>query len=1090
VALRRTESRLPFGFGPNMLGTAYTSWDGNAVLICREAPHIAVDENFDSDPSRLVIAASYAVFVNEPDESRFPDYEFKWDVTFDRGGETELSAGYGDEGGSISVSVSDIRHQMVYVHLEISYGGDVWQELESELPVRPLDQRMEELYGYMGYNPGNAAGRPPGALAGEISISRRMSNSLWKDVLFAVSANNALVKDKAASGIPAVTTLPARFLGAVLYLLMLKNRGAEDQTALSGDAEAALNAADAQDGAGDFRRFVLGISRISKEQAALCDGSLDGLSDMDFFNLSRFPRGNICLLASMLSSLKKSSYDDYSAEKLFGDRDAMAAIARPFFEAIGYGVSAAGMAAKAAKTAGFPFISVQPDAVSGFETVRILVLDCRSGQPVAGARVKRVIITGLTDTYFQLDSQPVAASGPLKPQDPANPASPPERQYGIKDSQTALARFCSFTGTELKPKYGLSEKDKDPADTYSSVSSRLAYNAYWDERLCSFMNVGVSPDPPTDPPIEHCAMIAEEYNAHRATNDRGILEIKLPYACLQTARELTVEVGFHDFPVALGKLVKDTRQGAPDAPQGQPTGYRSVWAGSQNMNWRGDTGWRLVSGGPANTGGPLMTAESMLLKTAGDPSFPFMPECYSVQYATNDNHPHFVLYAMQWCQPVWDGVGDPPGDSQRGNQYAFVNQRYSPGGPWVKDLNLHIVTRYYAANSNAANPPTYSSGHYYGFYRAVGAPSFHRKGPHPGVDVYSGQSAQIPCFACHGGWLVQREQFYVDDQNVTHYDQYDGYGEYLMLYLLHQRRTDKEVKSNGQIIETLVGTDGPLFLYAHLGEREPEARVLCGQVIGKTGDTGNMSDPALPRHVHFELKPSSARGNGIQPNQIASVNGLSCDAENVKIMPGNGLPLILPCACTYGGTGASYPTSCNITGYTYKDNNNKDVTVNYFASCWAVQEFPYTDDIMLRSANNIGEDRPDSMLPGPILPKPSIEFICPKIFVDDPRSNKEAQLQAKLKWVCNNIESGIGDTSVSGGVVIDGSIQTGGKTMASIIKFINICCIRDANAPQADAAKAAAFKDRFTGKTVHANDEIQSWVDTLNGFVPWRTPTP
>jgi len=1036
VALLKTGILPPAGCGVNMFGQAAASDDGAVTLICGEPPHVC-------GGSAPYVSAGYAVFVNEPDPGKYADYTFRWDLSYDLGDKAVHDDGFITGGDTLGVALPEAGCRSVSVQLEVTNGSATWN-LNMRGNVRPLEQHMEALYG-------NYDKLAAGALAGEISISREMSNNLWQEVLFAVSADNVLDAD--------VGRIPTRFLGAVLYMLLHHYQAGRGPDADGPDAAGALLNAD---GAQDFNTYKLGMARISKEMAVQCaergGGSFD-FTDIDFYNLARFQRSHVCLLASMLSGLKRgSAYESLTAEALYADQDAMTALAKAFFEIHGFGAAADAWARRAAKTSAFPFIYIQPDMVYGFETIRVAVLDVRSGQPVRNARVRRIRLADddgntLDDTYFSPESEPVEKLA--NPPDPARP-------YGIEASQRALARFRTkvhtAAGDTWPEKFGLSETQA--RGDYTAPAARNAYNRYWDERNCSFLNIGpLQPSPPAD----HYCMIAQEYNAHRATDADGMLDIMIPKIRLLTLRKFNIEVGFHDFPVSLGKLAGPwARANALDTASvasAGATGFRSSWDGTQDMDWGGNTGWLFQSAGEPRLLGWMMVSESLQIEMNADKygAVKFNADRFSAHF--NADRVGFVLYAMQWCQPVWDGGDiDEPLTGKRFNNSVFVNQRY-PGGDWVRDIGMHIVTMSYGSAN--VNP----FGHYYGFYSnirdmnnrnhrpsvpatAATAASY---GNHPGIDIYSGRSTHLPCFACHGGWMTPQYTSV-------------GFGNYETLFILHDHVPGSSDPKHA---------DGPYFLYGHLSDRKPKGRALCGQIVGACGDDGYHNSPSYSRHLHFELRPRynfGERGNGVEPTHIADVLSpypqITCDPENVKVMPGNRLPLVLPCACTYGSSG--YASGCNLTG-------------GFFAKCWAVQEFPYTDEVMIASCNNLTADMPEFV--------GTTEFICPKIL--DPGmaalgGSADAQLQAKLKWLCANGGGDIADTNAANGIEINGNARNSDSTKLVIGNFISKYC----NAA-ATPAQVSAFIEYFTGRAAAANVDasVRGWVDELNRQAPWRTRT-
>jgi hypothetical protein len=175
--------------------------------------------------------------------------------------------------------------------------------------------------------------------------------------------------------------------------------------------------------------------------------------------------------------------------------------------------------------------------------------------------------------------------------------------------------------------------------------------------------------------------------------------------------------------------------------------------------------------------------------------------------------------------------------------------------------------------------------------------------------------------------------------------------------------------------------------------------VLAGQLIGKSGRTGfETSDN--PSHLHLELRDSAGTARPIDdidntsiltPNTVFSLP----DAENKRLFQCNKYPLVLPCKCHYS-PGTSVATGCT---FSKKNVLNK---------CWAVQEFPYTLEILDDASNQEEAQVNDSQevkkieYPSGFPPAHAdvVRFICPNILHNS--ADKTARLQAKLRLLIEN----------------------------------------------------------------------------------------
>jgi len=96
-------------------------------------------------------------------------------------------------------------------------------------------------------------------------------------------------------------------------------------------------------------------------------------------------------------------------------------------------------------------------------------------------------------------------------------------------------------------------------------------------------------------------------------------------------------------------------------------------------------------------------------------------------YEDENSAYHLVFYAMQWCQPVWDGIADNPS----GEVGAITEDSYIQHADY-HGMNMHIVThwadmqgtddnggkgygkmeacpQYWASRFRASNPATWSA---------------------------------------------------------------------------------------------------------------------------------------------------------------------------------------------------------------------------------------------------------------------------------------------------------------------------------------------------------------------------------------------
>ena len=246
---------------------------------------------------------------------------------------------------------------------------------------------------------------------------------------------------------------------------------------------------------------------------------------------------------------------------------------------------------------------------------------------------------------------------------------------------------------------------------------------------------------------------------------------------------------------------------------------------------------------------------------------------------------------MQWCQPVWDGIDD----HASGAVGAITDDSYIQHADY-HGMNMHIVThwwdqqgtddnggkgygkmeafsQYSASRWRASNPANWSAHRGYDLQARIGAPVF---------AIRCGQSTA---------------------QGTSHFK-----------VLL-----DWTALSNGS---------WHTMQYLHLSNNgRVNGSVLTGQIIGFGGRSGNLGwrDVNTPGHVHVNV--GTYPDTNPYTSQLFEQNRDHIDEFNIKIIPTNNHPLLLPCKCQIGDV--------------YTDNG-ADITCNfdsdYARTCWAAME--------------------------------------------------------------------------------------------------------------------------------------------------------
>jgi murein DD-endopeptidase MepM/ murein hydrolase activator NlpD len=394
------------------------------------------------------------------------------------------------------------------------------------------------------------------------------------------------------------------------------------------------------------------------------------------------------------------------------------------------------------------------------------------------------------------------------------------------------------------------------------------------------------------------------------TDENGDVFVPIPVSLLK--QENRVEVGFKNFAVVAEATLKEYQEGGenlhrhlgegstPKKPvllPSRPTRFAVEWVapgGGQENTWDKPWGWRCgnrpsTSSSQRNAFKEFRTSWKFTLPafTQAELDDPKLGPNWSVLhqrkssggvlslfYDGGPTTPEFVLFALVWCQPVWDEFKDP---GPRGTKHAVnANAFVCAGTPEeYTNVHMHVVTQYYDL---AGNDPYGGMG--YGlseFANLPGNKTRWRGGHgHPGgIDLHHPIGAEA--FAVHSGKLGYNGNS-------------SGFGH--LAYI------------------TWAGVQGAQnsVYYGHVRELVGAAGrpVKAGEVIARGGREGWLfpnSDQA--GHVHLLV-------NGIAQSADAPNLFMTPDEANRVCIPFTALdgehwlssstPLLLPCKCevTYG----------------------------------------------------------------------------------------------------------------------------------------------------------------------------------------------
>ena len=431
--------------------------------------------------------------------------------------------------------------------------------------------------------------------------------------------------------------------------------------------------------------------------------------------------------------------------------------------------------------------------------LRIKVIDCRSNAAITNAMVKKIALTIGSNKEIIEEFDRTADKDALT-------------TTGAEGSIDALKKLG----------YGINDAKKT---TYSEGVWRDHYNSYWSARVAGFTKLKTD-ETPSDAMMEY---IKKEYNSHRCTDENGVLCVQIPILSSEGATETTsvkVEVGFWDFPVVL--------EGTVSRPnENRATEFSVRWNGTQSTEWNKGFGWEIHYN---NASDELKVSEEMATQYNSE-SQDFDITNPSKFYKKDDsNTGHFALLAMQWCQPVWDGIDDN-GTSQNtanGSSVYIQDNNY-------RDLNMHIVTCWHGGSKKTYGTTRHRDNHSW----VVEAIDIH---------TINGQTVE---FAVHAGNVALR---------------YDS-------------------PSAGNYVTLSWGGANLQLRYFHMASFSVAAGyVMCGRIVGIAGRTGNFPDK-YPCHVHLDDGQTDPR-EGIIVNRDTAI-----DEHNRFCIPIYDYPMLFPCYC-------------------------------------------------------------------------------------------------------------------------------------------------------------------------------------------------
>lgn len=693
----------------------------------------------------------------------------------------------------------------------------------------------------------------------------------------------------------------------------------------------------------------------------------------DIYNQLRFPKSNIRLCAFLLHQLKKtySTWAGLTKDEFKNGKDCAKALVSELLtgkkDAGSFNIYS--LAPKVHPTGYSTYmqkiLEAQPAAVQ-YETVRIKVLDVRSGRPIRNARVKRLIIdaSGHRIGATQIDFD---ANATVKNAEHAFSYNPDYKtSYSLeKRAQIALNELGFYVGNP---------------DGALGQNSETQYERYWNSRVLDG-SFDVSERENGNLPKKHLQSIIDEYLNFRETDENGVLTIRIPLN-LFLNRTIKLEVGFWEFPVTVErrKHQQQTSQlirSAINPNTEADTDFSVRWIDNQESGWNSGNpdaehfGWHVEN--PQNSTTRNLKVNEILdikTQTTGNAvqtnilSFFFDPVVYPF---------HFVLFGMQWCQPVWAPIpssathkiigkispinGYPQSTfskilSNEPNLPILVTMKTGSGsgqgrdyGMLVSNSNNAIDETNNLINSTNSDLHTITSNSYNTYSNSINAQSY-RKIPrgyssgnyniHDGLDFY-GIEGISPAFIPHGG-IVPNQDSCIRGTSKSISDS-NGYG-IMRIIKCSIRGTEyyfRIAHLYGNLNRSATNPDNNVI------DLEKNQVVMSGLKIGFAGrsfkelTTNEKTYTTGPTHLHLEICMAGFTRRIANPLRI--FNNFEDEIVNQVVFLNNSSSRLFPCDCHFPLGNVNSASNCVI-----KASSGGSTTVSN--QCWASRNLhcPYMAD--------------------------------------------------------------------------------------------------------------------------------------------------
>lgn len=970
MGVRKTESRIPGGFSlenANKLGFAKQYESNNKYILVSYFGEVLHQSK--QSPNYYLSSNTYVVFVDE-DSTNQSELRYEWNFEFLVQDQTKTII-YTDstDYGVFNLNIDEIFSLLGQVIQEIRVTLTIKESapeivISMEHTVEELNGRIEDLF------------MPKPDIYSAIGGNNKITRFLGNDI-------QPYFKEYTDSYTNKKMTTPPNLVAAVIYLQQL-NTSLETQNNYRETWEAYINKGIA---GSEIAKTPLGVANINpsllvmflktfdmNENRENSDGLLakvnwDGVKDhdsyletvsknfvpgnttteenrIDIFNLLRFPRSAIFTCAAFLKALQKNVPNDDSTDRsewpslanaeLMENKNAIQTIVSEYDVGPTLNLKSFTKISKQTYSTMFSkYIEtiIAKDYIE-YHIVKIKVLDIRSGKPLKNKKVKQLFVH---DTKYDINSSNIAIIGGEFHYDKETITE----NNSVKAAQIALLRLG----------YAPAGSNSGWCDGVWGDSTKDAYNAYWQNRVLDESLQWT--DNKKVPDFYYLSRIVDEYNSHAYTNDKGIVEIKIPKKFLDN-REVFIDIGFWEFPIVIEKIPIPQSSSSGCIMRSQsaenPTEFKVSWVGSQTSEWNDyfpndnddkHFGWSVTDKDVTNSSF-LKVWQRITVKDNTDIFEGWNKDLFSPYYEKTGDH--FVLFGMEWCQPVWYPI-------PKKATHWIARSRNNPDLlhetiPVSKRTLPAIATRWESGSSKSLG-----RGRDYGTFVPYptqlkdangnyNAPRFKGSVPkaHDGID-YVAVEGETPAFAPHGGvsWDVRSK--YISGTLSS------GYGNNILIKFLNKSNKYRYIRmahfySNKEFEDVF--------------KHKQDDNIMAGQLLGRAGRTFNLTTNGTitlfpkyaPTHMHIEMCNAPGVGSNTHQNRLKYPKNIipAVDNPNRELYLDNDSYRLFPCDC-----GESEQASqCAI-----KANANETKYIS--SNCWASRNLhcPYLAGIFLYRAQLI-----------------------------------------------------------------------------------------------------------------------------------------